>query len=34
MLKEERECRLGNGFPGDDGWTIISAVCVCGGEWE
>lgn len=31
MLKEERECRLGNGFPGDDGWTIISAVCVWGG---
>lgn len=25
MLKEERECRLGNGFPEDDGWTIISA---------
>lgn len=25
MLKEEKECRLGNGFPEDDGWTIINA---------
>lgn len=34
MLKEEKECRLGNGFPEDDGWTIINAEKKSGNEWE